>query len=82
MPLNHEPGKTDLTAHVNFGHVNDMVGRGEIADQSEFLIRNGLLELAGKVAGNVDEESAVRRLIHPAEMGTLFKVFTARWEKL
>lgn len=83
----HKVGESDLTAHVNFSHVTDILGENNctLEDQSVFLLRHGLalrgtqaLETAPDAATKTNIESAIHRLIHPHEMGKLFKVL--QWQ--
>ena len=79
------PGEIDLTAHVNFDHLafvasgNGAAVRGPVS-QASFLIALGIAarEAALIKNANPDQQIAIRsgcrRLIEPAEMGTLFKV--------
>jgi len=76
-PLIHV-GEQDITAHVDFTHVAEAAQKVgfEIAGyttQAAFLMNNGLLHLLEKRA-TVDAHQAVKRLLHPHEMGELFKV--------
>ncbi|MGQ0675903.1 MAG: class I SAM-dependent methyltransferase [Rhodospirillales bacterium] len=79
-----EPGLADLTAHVDFqslaGAAEEAGARaqGPVA-QGELLQRLGIAERARRLKENADSrqradiEAALRRLIAPEEMGTLFK---------
>ncbi|HWK67184.1 MAG TPA: class I SAM-dependent methyltransferase [Rhizobiaceae bacterium] len=79
-----EPGKADLTAHVDFAALATparAVGlHAQLATQGDFLLRMGLLERAGRLGANADASGrerisqAVQRLAGPDEMGDLFKV--------
>ena len=76
------PGLQDITAHVDFSAMAaaaadaglDVLG---FANQANYLIGSGLLELAQET-GDVREQLAVaaqlKRLMLPGEMGELFKV--------
>lgn len=75
-------GKSDLTAHVDF-EVLAMASPSahtRLTPQGVFLERLGIAQRAEALAAHLDGESlqshiaAHRRLTHPAEMGTLFKV--------
>ncbi|MGO8868247.1 MAG: class I SAM-dependent methyltransferase [Alphaproteobacteria bacterium] len=78
------PGTADLTAHVDFAALERAAREagaachGSIA-QGEFLIALGIRERAGRLAAAASREQvegihgALRRLIEPGEMGTLFK---------
>jgi SAM-dependent MidA family methyltransferase len=79
------PGEVDLTAHVNFEALaraaRDAGATAHtLMDQGQFLLRLGLAERAGSLGATADEETRARltgevtRLVHPDEMGTLFKV--------
>jgi SAM-dependent MidA family methyltransferase len=80
-----DPGGADLTAHVNFAALaRAAVAVGAHAhplmDQGDFLIRLGLAERAGRLGADADAATRERltgeatRLVHPDEMGALFKV--------
>ena len=81
-----EPGEADLTAHVDFSAIAEAARAGGArvwgpAGQGEFLSRLGLglrlealLRRAASPSQKEDIASGCRRLIDPAEMGTLFKV--------
>lgn len=76
------PGECDLTAHVDF----ELIARAapcrhtRLTQQGVFLERLGIAPraqaLADQLAGDALEQhvAAHRRLTHPSEMGTLFKV--------
>ncbi len=77
-----EPGRADLTAHVDFGALREAargVGVSEPVAQGLLLERLGITAraqaLARRLTGAALEShvAAHRRLTHPAEMGTLFK---------
>ena len=79
------PGDVDLTAHVDFHHLAlTAAGRGAIAygpvTQAQFLIELGIAAREAALLKNATPiqqiaiRSGCRRLIDPAEMGTLFKV--------
>jgi SAM-dependent MidA family methyltransferase len=81
-PLAH-PGAADLTAHVDFealAQAAEGVRASGLTPQGVFLERLGITQrakaLAGKLSGAALESHIVahRRLTHPAEMGTLFKI--------
>ena len=79
-----EPGEADLTAHVDFAAFA-AAARGAGAKvwgplpQGAFLTRLGLAERAAALIAHALPaqiaaiESSCRRLVHPLEMGTLFK---------
>ncbi len=78
-----EPGRADLTAHVDFGalrHAAGGVGCTDLTPQGVFLERLGITERARALSRNLggraleNHVTAHRRLTHPDEMGTLFKV--------
>ncbi|WP_137701519.1 class I SAM-dependent methyltransferase [Marimonas lutisalis] len=86
---NHEPanplenpGECDLTAHVDFEVLANATpsAHTRLTPQGVFLERLGITAraqaLAAKLAGDALDAhiAAHRRLTHPAEMGTLFKV--------
>lgn len=72
----HLPGESDLTAHVNFAHVAATLGNDHctLTDLAPFLLRHGLLNLAESSISSAETASSLHRLMHPASMGTLFKV--------
>lgn len=72
----HLPTETDLTAHVDFAHVAAMLGtsRCTLADLAPFLLRHGLLDLAAPTINDAETAGSLHRLMHPAAMGSLFKV--------
>lgn len=76
------PTTSDLTTHVNFSAVAQAVGGTQhLTSQAEFLMQHGLASraLAYLPTLTADEhtatEAALHRLLHPAYMGHLFKVF-------
>ena len=76
------PGMADLTAHVDFEALANAApcAHGAMTPQGVFLERLGITQraqqLAATLTGNALDQhiAAHRRLTHPAEMGTLFKV--------
>ena len=80
-PLDH-PGDSDLTAHLDFEPLCLAAGtaHSRLTPQGVFLERLGITAraqtLAKRLSGPKLENhiSAHRRLTHPAEMGSLFKV--------
>jgi len=78
------PGEADLTAHVDFAPLADIVRAhgldAQLSTQGEFLLGMGLLERAGALGADADAETrqaisnAVQRLAGPDAMGELFKV--------
>jgi NADH dehydrogenase [ubiquinone] 1 alpha subcomplex assembly factor 7 len=79
-----DPGKADITSHVDFEQVKRMT---EIAgcrcwgpvDQGTFLLRLGAENRVAALSKNASPEASadlqrsVRRLVHPLEMGAIFK---------
>ncbi len=78
-PLAH-PGEADLTAHVDFEALAQGAGACAYDTQGAVLARLGIAaradRLAQGLAGPAREThlAALRRLTHPQEMGSLFKV--------
>ena len=83
-PVLSAPGQADITAHVDFQALAEAAsGLARIhgpVSQGRFLARLGLEERVRMLMQNATPEQAAhlasgaRRLIDPAEMGTLFKV--------
>ncbi len=77
-PLAH-PGEADLTAHVDFEALA-LGNPHHYTTQGAFLQRLGIEARADRLACNLTGEAleshlaALRRLTHPEEMGSLFKV--------
>ncbi|MCX7288655.1 MAG: SAM-dependent methyltransferase [Rhodobacterales bacterium] len=77
-PLAH-PGEADLTAHVDFEALA-LNKACHYTTQGEFLTRLGIQTRADRLARNLTGDAleshlaALRRLTHPEEMGSLFKV--------
>ncbi len=78
-----DPGSADLTAHVDFEALAlaaAPAGHTRLTAQGVFLERLGIAQRAHKLADALSGEAqqahiaAHRRLTHPSEMGTLFKV--------
>lgn len=79
-----EPGKADLTTHVDFAALaaaaREAGLHAQLATQGDFLLRMGLLERAGRLGANADAagreriSEAVERLAGPDQMGELFKI--------
>lgn len=80
-----EPGQADLTAHVDFAALaaaarNQGVAHSRLTPQGVFLERLGITARAQALAARLSGPAldahiaAHRRLTHPEEMGTLFKV--------
>jgi SAM-dependent MidA family methyltransferase len=78
-----DPGRHDLSAHVDFAALLEAGRRGGAAaygpcPQGEFLVRLGLAERTEQLIGSNpaaarDLYAALKRLIAPDQMGTLFK---------
>lgn len=73
VPLLHQPGDTDLTAHIAFNEVSEALGPAHctLATLTDFLLHHGLPQLALPLLPHPATESALHRLLHPAHMGTL-----------
>lgn len=72
-----DPGDVDLTAHVPFDRVQAWLGAEActLLDLAPWLMAHGVVEVALAQGMNVGEaSSALQRLLHPSEMGQLFKV--------
>jgi SAM-dependent MidA family methyltransferase len=79
-----EPGKADLTAHVDFFSLAQTAKAhgldAHLMTQGDFLLGTGLIERAGKLGARADAATRRRlqdeaeRLAGPDGMGTLFKV--------
>lgn len=81
-PALANPGKADLTAHVDFEALARAAGLDQtsrLTDQGTLLTRLGIHQRADRLARGLSGEAlqnhlaATRRLTDPAEMGTLFK---------
>lgn len=78
-PLAH-PGEADLTAHVDFEPLAALAPAHGYSTQGSFLRALGIEARAQRLARNLagaeleNHLAAYRRLTHPAEMGSLFKV--------
>jgi SAM-dependent MidA family methyltransferase len=78
------PGEADITTHVDFARLASVAERlgltTELGRQGRFLLDLGLLERAGQLGADADDEGrerirdAVERLAGPDGMGDLFKV--------
>jgi len=79
------PGDADLTSHVDFATLGEPFRRQgltcpPVKTQSDFLLDMGLLERAGQLGRDKDDNvremirDAVERLAAPEQMGHLFKV--------
>ncbi|WP_375689517.1 class I SAM-dependent methyltransferase [Pseudooceanicola sp. LIPI14-2-Ac024] len=77
-----DPGAADLTAHVDFEALARATPSAHslLTTQGVFLERLGITQRAERLAAGLSGDAlashvaAHRRLTHPAEMGTLFKV--------
>ncbi len=77
----HLPGDSDLTMHVNFNHVTTAMAESHphltaapLEDLAPFLLRHGLATAALQSGTPTPAtESSLHRLLHPTQMGTLFK---------
>lgn len=78
-------GNADITAHVDFEMLADAISDGgskftRVTSQGVFLERLGITQRAQTLSKNLTGDAfdaivdAHRRLTHPTEMGTLFKV--------
>ena len=78
-------GESDITYQVNFFHLIKLFKKNklhlvEFTTQSNFLQRLGIKERASSAIKNLEKnqqlllERAINRLLHPLEMGSLFKV--------
>ncbi|WP_425100918.1 class I SAM-dependent methyltransferase [Tropicibacter sp. S64] len=81
-PFAH-PGQADLTAHVDFEAIACAAAparHSRLTPQGVFLERLGIVRRAQALAGNLSGAAlqshitAHRRLTHPSEMGSLFKI--------
>ncbi|MFK7940985.1 MAG: class I SAM-dependent methyltransferase [Roseovarius sp.] len=76
------PGEADLTAHVDFEALAEAApcAHTRLTTQGVFLERLGITDRAQALAAGLSDTAlephvaAHRRLTHPSEMGTLFKV--------
>ncbi|SMX24596.1 class I SAM-dependent methyltransferase [Boseongicola aestuarii] len=84
-PILERPGLADLTTHVDFEALSTAATgtkKSRLCPQGVFLERLGIADRARALARNLagaalDQHIAAhRRLTHPDEMGTLFKVMT------
>ena len=78
-------GESDITYQVNFFHLIKLFKKNklhlvEFTTQSNFLQKLGIKERAANAKKNLKKnqqlllDSALKRLLHPLEMGSLFKV--------
>jgi len=83
------PGYSDITSHINFNLFDEILKKNnlnvkKITNQSEFLKKIGILERATILSEKMTfREKAnmfyrLKRLLHPKEMGNLFKVIFAQ----
>lgn len=90
-PLSN-PGKADLTSHVDFAPFTNIASRSACyalppLNQETFLLELGLLERAGKIGSGKSQTeqqqitAQAERLALPHEMGNLFKVFAISSQK-
>ena len=84
---------SDITCQVNFYHLIKLFKKNKLhvidfVDQSKFLQRLGIkerFEIAKKKLDNIELEKlveSVNRLLHPAQMGSLFKVLVVSNKKI
>lgn len=78
-----QPGQADITAHVDFEAIAQACApakHSKLTPQGVFLERLGITQRAQALAKKLRDDAldahiaAHRRLTHPSEMGTLFKV--------
>lgn len=90
ISLLEQPGKSDITAHVNFDNVRRVLGQdrtSQIEPMAQFLSSIGLPLRAAALLEKADDkqkadiESAAYRLMHPEQMGELFKVIAYRTDE-
>lgn len=87
IDLFDKTGEADLTTHVNFSRVKKVLDYGcsSTVPMGEWLIHLGLPVRAAALRAQMSEEERtamekdVHRLVHPQEMGQLFKSFS--WQK-
>jgi SAM-dependent MidA family methyltransferase len=80
----HDPGKEDITAHVDFSAIADAAAGAGLqlagyTSQARFLMNCGILDLLGELPREdarhwAQAVAPVQRLLSEAEMGELFKV--------
>lgn len=80
-----KPGETDLSHHVNFSEIKKLAKHPcTLTTQADFLTKWGLETWLLEMEKIIPEEQMTQqrlsalRLIHPQEMGVLFKVFEMR----
>jgi SAM-dependent MidA family methyltransferase len=82
------PGNSDLTAHINFAYLKDLLEEGGLkvfgpVSQARFLSNLGLHVRADQLKSGANDlqkqdiEQALYRLTDPKEMGALFQVMAA-----
>jgi SAM-dependent MidA family methyltransferase len=76
-----QPGKSDLTSHVDFEGLARIARSGgisatQIMTQGEFLLEAGIAQRAARLSPNAGPGAALDRLTSPDKMGNLFKVLT------
>ena len=85
----YKPGNSDITSLINFNLFQKVLNKNKldvkkIATQNDFLRKIGILEraniLSKKMTFNAKANMFYRlkRLLHPKEMGSLFKVIFAQ----
>ena len=83
------PGHSDITSHINFKLFHEILKKNNLnvkktTGQNEFLKKMGILERADILSKKMTfKEKAnmfnrLKRLLHPKEMGNLFKVIFAQ----
>jgi NADH dehydrogenase [ubiquinone] 1 alpha subcomplex assembly factor 7 len=75
-----DPGEVDMTAHVPFDRVQAWLGAEAcmLTDLAPWLMAHGIVEVA---LANVAQADSLQRLLHPGQMGQLFKVLAYFTEK-
>jgi hypothetical protein len=66
VPLWHEPGETDITAHIRFAEVAAQLGAAActLTPLADFLLAHGIANLALPLLPHPPTESALQRLLH------------------
>ena len=77
-PLLEQPGKADLSAHVDFRALAEVAERAGASafgplEQGAFLRALGIEARADRLGRSQSVSEALKRLTHPTEMGSLFK---------
>lgn len=86
--LYENPGGRDLTAYVDFSALADVFCRDPSiecrrASQAEFLVDAGILDLVNRLTvastglAGIQIHAAMKSLLHPEGMGSIFQTFTA-----